>query len=140
MIRRNCSLKGVENGGQTLRPDISYIDSDGRLNVIEITVPYGQITDGKSSLTKAAEVKFEKYRELMNTAEGTLKGKVNYYVFVVSSLGAIPEESVKSFMNFMKASTKAKQNTVYKALRHICYQTMKASRFIYNNAFPNKGS
>ena len=87
---------------RNLKPDIWFITEDPRthkrtINIIEITCPYGMLTDTargrKSSLLVREEEKTNKYSNLIDDIKNTWRVDASLHVIVVSSLGAITKNT-----------------------------------------------
>ena len=110
-----------------LKPDIWFYE--GRtLKVIEVTVPYGQMTErgGEriSTLKARREEKENKYEHLMAAARRQFQVQTELFVIVVSSLGAVPEETLRDLRRLVLAQA----NTTAKRL---VAAALKGSRDIY---------
>ena len=131
----DCTVKGPEGEDLTdeetrrLKPDIWFYQ--GRtLKVIEVTVPYGQMTErgGEriSTLKARREEKLNKYEQLMAAARRQFQIQTELYVIVVSSLGALPEETLRDLRRLVLDRT----NTTGKRL---VAAALKGSYDIYSN-------
>lgn len=87
---------------KNLKPDIWYIDENAQsskktINVIEITCPYGMLTDTangrRSTLVVREEEKLNKYNTLISDIKATWNVDANLFVIVISSLGAITKNT-----------------------------------------------
>ena len=94
---RDKAGRGLTGENAHHKPDIWYYNSEDRMTMIETTVPYGDIDeDGTSSLDKRYRQKMEKYRSLVNDIKEQWNINVDYYVIVISSLGAWQNDSLKN--------------------------------------------
>jgi len=84
----------VEGAGRDLKPDIWYYENDV-LNIIEVSVPYGELKDVEGTLTNSLESTFnhkiEKYSPLAQQCSTQFECEVKLNAIIVSSLGAIPK-------------------------------------------------
>ena len=104
IIYNNCTVKGKNGERLTgdvnkLKPDIWWWKDDV-LNIMEITIPYGMLSDHdtevrKSTLEIRRKQKETKYKELVTQCKNQFQCKVNFSVIIVSSLGAIPYDTIK---------------------------------------------
>lgn len=87
---------------KNLKPDIWYIDENAHtskktINVIEITCPYGMLTDTangrRSTLIVREEEKLNKYNTLISDIKATWNVDANLFVIVISSLGVITKNT-----------------------------------------------
>lgn len=83
---------------KNLKPDLWYVKPDGELVLIEVTIPYAQQTSKRGQCETTLECrraeKRAKYTDLVADCRATYKTATNLYVFVISSLGAIPKETL----------------------------------------------
>ena len=84
----------VEGAGRDLMPDIWYYENDV-LNIIEVSVPYGELKDVEGTPTNSLESTFnhkiEKYSPLAQQCCTQFECEVKLKAIIVSSLGAIPK-------------------------------------------------
>ena len=117
-----------------LKPDIWYYEG-ATLKVIEVTVPYGQLTDRNgervSTLKIRREEKVRKYEQLLETARRQYQIQAELYVIVVSSLGAVPEETI----NDLRRLVLAQANTTVKRM---VIAALKGSHDIFLNRSRNR--
>ena len=73
-----------ELSGQDLRPDVVATRHDGSTVVLDVTCPY---VNGPLSLQNAAERKLTKYEELCTNIADSSGKRVDFFPFVVGSLG-----------------------------------------------------
>ena len=102
---------------RNMKPDIWFIEEDVHthkrtINIIEITCPYGMQTDTaqgrRSSLEIREEEKVNKYSKLIDDIKDTWSIDSNLYVIVVSSLGAITKNTVKTLKKLFITKERSK--------------------------------
>jgi len=114
---------------RNFKPDIWFYKTDERtmkksFTIIEITCPYGMMTDTdsgrKSSLDVRRKEKEDKYAPLIDDIKTTWNADATLHVVVVSSLGAIPKETLttlKSIFGTKKRASLIAKRCVVAALR-----------------------
>ena len=112
-----------------LKPDIWFIEENAQthkrtINIIEITCPYGMLTDTaqgrKSSLEVREKEKMDKYNKLIDDIKVTWNIDATLYVIVISSLGAITkntEQTLKKLFHTKKRSSLIAKRCVIAAIR-----------------------
>lgn len=117
-----------------LRPDL-YWWNGNRLNIAEFTIPYGMMSEKngtlESTLTTARQKKTEKYHDLVEDCRRQFDCQVDFYVIIVSSLGAIPNETIEDIQNI----TMTKKHTAMLACRMVA-AALRESMFLYMNYDP----
>ena len=110
--KRNIRLEG---NSRNLKPDLWFFTNNYQtLKIIEVTSPYGHLTlnpnngDRISTLTQRREEKINKYRQLIEDCRNAFNVQVDFYVIVVSSLGAIPDETFQELKALYKDEKTAK--------------------------------
>ena len=113
---------------KNLKPDIWYASPEKdklRVDIVEITCPYGMISElgnaRTSTLEHARAKKIEKYSELVEEIRSKWKAKVTLFTIVVSSLGAVPKETLKDLISLTgdkKKATLIAKKCCLEALRH----------------------
>ena len=92
-----------------LKPD-AWFFKDNKLSIIEITCPYGTLKDHEgrreSSLTIQRNVKLNKYKKLVEDCKKKFRVDATLYVIVVSSLGAVPKETMEEIKRLLEHNTK----------------------------------
>lgn len=85
-----------------LKPDVQLWNAErNKVVLIEVNVPYAKNWEGRDSLEEKYELKREKYRDL--TRELQARGvETEFYVVVVSSLGALYPESQKAIFQMLR--------------------------------------
>jgi hypothetical protein len=85
-----------------LKPDVQLWNAErNKVILIEVNVPYAKTWEGRDSLEEKYELKREKYRDL--TRELQARGvETEFYVVVVSSLGALYSESQKAIFQMLR--------------------------------------
>ena len=106
---------------RNLKPDIWYYERD-TLKLVEVTVPYGSMTtiQGQEMTTLQARrnEKLAKYGPLVEAARTQFGINVELYVITVSSLGAIPEETMRDLRRLVLVNaTRAAKRMVITAIR-----------------------
>ena len=118
----------------SLRPDLYWLNGN-ILNIAEFTIPYGMMSEksGKldSTLTTARRVKTEKYHDLVEDCKRQFNCQVDFYVIIVSSLGAIPNETIEDIQKI----TMTKKHTAMLACRMVA-AALRESMFLYMNYDP----
>ena len=111
-----------------LRPDVvSWNQNRNKCIIIEISVPYATLNWGQDTLKSVYDTKRNKYARLIEFVrnEGI---EVNFYVIIVSSLGAVLEESRSDIISLVKCKKKAKTLT-----KKIAANAIIGSMEIWNN-------
>jgi len=108
IIRENCTIKigdrGLTGEEGNLKPDLWYIE-DKKITIVEFTFPFGQNTrkrngieqeDEEESRTviRARREKSQKYERLIEKCKEELELDTEYYIIIISSLGAVPEKTL----------------------------------------------
>lgn len=88
-----------------LKPDLWFLEPElNKLTVVEVTIPYGSFNeDGVSTLATRRSQKLEKYQELISFIRDSLRIKVEYYVIIVSSLGAVPKDTIRDLKKLARS-------------------------------------
>ena len=112
-----------------LKPDLWFYDETG-LKIVEVTVPYGSTTrlNGRETDTLQArrEEKIRKYTALVDAARAQFSVNVRLYVIVVSSLGAIPEATMRDLRHLVLARANGTAKKMVSA-------AIRGSRDVYLN-------
>ena len=112
-----------------LKPDLWFYDETG-LKIVEVTVPYGSTTmlNGRETdtLQVRREEKIRKYTALVEAARAQFGVNVGLYVIVVSSLGAIPEATMRDLRHLVLAHANG-------TAKKMVFAAIKGSRDIYLN-------
>lgn len=86
-----------------LRPNVWFArpsdDDKLSIEIIEFTCPYGELSDHRSddresTLVTARRDKRSKYAQLIRDLRNVVKVRANLYVAVISSLGAVPKDTI----------------------------------------------
>lgn len=100
IVHCNQSVRGRSNehitgDSASLRPDVWWWDGD-QLKIAEFTIPYGMLSgdDDESTLVIRRREKLNKYQKLVDDCRNQLNCNVSLFVFIVSSLGAIPDDTI----------------------------------------------
>jgi hypothetical protein len=91
------------------RPDLVFLRKyrgEETVEIVEFTCPYGYRSKGRDTLEKAFEDKKEKYSQLAREIEEKTRFKAHIIPGVVSSMGAIYEESIKMLEKLLKCEKK----------------------------------
>ena len=122
------SIFNLPDDLKLLRPDIVAWDQN-RKNciIVEISVPYATINWGLDTLKSVYDTKRNKYNRLIEFIrnEGI---EVSFYVIIVSSLGAVLEESRLDINSLVRCKKKAKTLT-----KKISANAIIGSMEIWNN-------
>lgn len=82
----------------SLKPDLWWWN-DNHLYIAEFTIPYGSLTDrggeSQSTLTVRRNEKLDKYLNLVNECSSQFNCETTLLVYIVSSLGAMPAETIE---------------------------------------------
>ena len=101
---------------RNFKPDIWFYRTNARTSkksftIIEITCPYGMMTDTntgrESSLDVRRKEKEKKYAPLIEDIKSTWNADAELHVIVVSSLGAIPKETLNTLINIFGTKKRA---------------------------------
>jgi hypothetical protein len=116
--RRICYRRRSEDvNGEGEENPLERIERDDRhegnvrndVNVIEIlefSCPYGHISHGRDSLERVYEEKKRKYADLARTMARLCGKQVRVTAVIVSSMGAVYNESLKELQKVLKCNTK----------------------------------
>lgn len=133
-VHQNQSIRGrggerIDGPRATLRPDLWWWEND-RLMVAEFTIPYGMLTDldgeSISTLTVRRNEKIEKYSQLINDCKSKFNCDATLLVFVISSLGACPAET----LNELKSITGNIKDALKLAARMVA-ASIRESMFVF---------
>lgn len=88
-----------------LKPDLWFLEPElNKLTLVEVTIPYGSFSeDGESTLAIRRSQKLEKYQELVSFIRDSLRIKVDYFVIIISSLGAVPKDTIRDLKKLAKS-------------------------------------
>ena len=96
-VVRGRGSEHLTGDSSSLKPDLWWWEGD-RLMIAEFTIPYGMLTnvngDNISTLTVRRNDKITKYKCLVNDCHSQFHCETKLFVFVISSLGAIPRETL----------------------------------------------
>lgn len=101
-VHANQTVRGrgserLDGECSTLKPDLWWWNGN-HLFIGEFTIPYGMLSnkdgDIQSTLTLRRNQKLEKYRNLVEECNNKFNCETTLLVFVISSLGAIPADTV----------------------------------------------
>jgi hypothetical protein len=99
------AIEGLSEEQRRKRPDLSLVWREGqeeRIEIIEITCPYGKISHGENTLKHTFEYKRNKYAALAAEVETITGDKVRVIPIIVSSFGAVYGESMKLLKQILK--------------------------------------
>ena len=95
---RGRSGEHLTGDSASLKPDLWWW-SNNRLFIAEFTIPYGMMSnrngESQSTLSLRRSEKLEKYRNLINDCNEKFNCETTLLVFIISSLGAIPVETIE---------------------------------------------
>lgn len=133
---RGSGSERLTGESSSLKPDLWWW-SGNQLSIVEFTIPYGMMSDqdgnNRSTLDIRREEKIDKYNNLLNDCKRQFNCDAKLFVIIVSSLGAIPKESVDELKNITgseKAAAKLACRMVAAAIREsmlIYYGEKKSS-------------
>ncbi|KAH0795081.1 hypothetical protein GPJ56_001002 [Histomonas meleagridis] len=142
IIHLDSTIKNVQNNNNSFegenrrcKPDIWYCNNQG-YTLIEVTIPYGDVDENDiNSLNERYDQKKDKYTSLCKDIKEQSGLEVNYYVIVISSLGAWLNKSLNELR------TLAGSKDLFKRFaKRITVATLRESqRLIYNNLDNNNG-
>lgn len=112
-----------------MKPDITAWDKN-KLLIVEFSIPYANdFGRNGNTLDFTYNTKVNKYKDLAKEAKNTFKREVTLCTIIVSSLGAIHEESIKEIRDLLHITQKRKLEII---LRRISMAACIGSYFIYN--------
>ena len=122
-----CPDLSPEN--RVLLPDIWYFDRvNNQLKIIEITVPYDSVgEDGSTKLWERRREKLQKYEGLVEEIRRDWNLTTHLHVIVVSSLGAVPQETVRELRQLLGGDPKLVNSTT----RSLALNAARESALIY---------
>ncbi|GMO20772.1 MAG: hypothetical protein Ta2E_11960 [Mycoplasmoidaceae bacterium] len=146
-VNKSIQINGIDlEELSRLRPDIQYWTKElvegievNTLNLIEIAVQFGRALNAKEDTLKAKrQEKINKYGCLIKTInkkfeevnERGKKYQIKFDPFVVSSLGAMPNASIKVLEKILGCS----KNTTKLSAKRICIDALIGSFGIWRNA------
>jgi hypothetical protein len=103
------NIEGLSETVKMQRPDLTIIRRDGqkkRMELIEITCPYGRIAHGQDTLKYSFDYKMNKYQKLVGEVEKITGMRTRVIPIVVSSFGAVYTESMKLLKKLLKCEDK----------------------------------
>jgi hypothetical protein len=132
-----------------LKPDI-WFETNGELYLIEVTVPYAtktthtipseeeeggeEVSEEMSTLEVRRREKVRKYSKLVSDCERVFSLKTNLFVIVISSLGAIPSETVKTVEKLLRCQNR----TLSLWLKRMAVAAIRGSMVLFYNLKPRK--
>ena len=135
-VVRGRDSERLEGQYSSLKPDIWWWNNN-KLSIVEITVPYGMKNDREGDFSTTLDLrraqKINKYKPLVECCKSQFNCDVELFVIVVSSLGAMPKETINDLIKL----TKSKQAWKKLAMNMII-TSLRESMFIYKNWFPDK--
>ena len=122
----------LEGEVRKLKPDLWWWQNNN-LYIVEFTIPYGTLSDHdsderRSTLETRRKQKENKYKELVESCERQFNCSVTFLVIIVSSLGAIPKDTMKDLKKLVK--NKRKLDIL---CRRMVATTLRESMFIFYN-------
>lgn len=117
------------------KPDLWFIKNN-IYHIIEVTVPYDQISDRnpasspENTLITRRNEKLNKYNELADLVWRTTNTKSEVYVIIVSSVGGLPIKSLHDLNKLLKGNEKLVNLTA----KRIVIDAIKGSYLIYRGA------
>ena len=139
---RGRSSERLDGDCASLKPDLWWWEGN-HLFIAEFTIPYGQMSyiDGEqqSTLMIRRREKSDKYKSLVEECKKQLNCEATLLVYIVSSLGALPAETLedlKKVTKSVKDAGKLAGRMVAAALREsmILYYGLKCKKKINNNS------
>ena len=139
-VHQNQSIRGrggerINGPNATLRPDLWWWENN-RLMVAEFTIPYGMLTDmdgvSTSTLSVRRKEKICKYKQLIEDCKAEFSCDATLLVFVISSVGACPVETV----NELKRITDNTKDALKLAARMVA-ASLRESMFVYMDWMKN---
>ena len=135
-VVRNRDYERLNGETSTLKPDLWWWVNN-TLSIVEFTIPYGSISNVNelptSTLDLRRQQKLSKYKPLMEACKAQFNCDVNLYVIIVSSLGALPKETI----NDLKLITGSNWKRIAKRM---VSTSLRESMFIFSNWRPNNSS
>lgn len=119
----------VDEEYRSMRPDI-VTWNDNEINIIEISCPYDMLDENQQDKMEFTyNTKFNKYKQLAQHCRNIYNRRVNEYVIIVSSLGAIYSKTRKDIRKLLNLK---EGNKTYKTiLRKLSMASYIGSYFIY---------
>jgi hypothetical protein len=131
-----------------LKPDI-WFEKDGKLFIVEMTVPYGSRTrynvsheDGEeeetfeemSTLEDKRREKVRKYKKLLKDCKDVFDVKVHFFTIAILSLGAILSFTATNLSKLLKCQ----KRTLSLWLKRLSVAALRGSMILYYNLGPKK--
>ena len=125
----------LEGENADLKPDLFWWKND-KLHIVEITIPYGMLTDDDehgtiSTLNLRRQQKLNKYKSLIEDCKVQFNCDVDFFVIVVSSLGAIPSETLDELKRITGTEADWK-----KIAKQMVITSLRESMFIAYHWYP----
>lgn len=125
----------LEGPNASLRPDLWWWNGS-KLTIVEVTVPYGMMTSDNDetipSLLQRRRQKLAKYNGLIDDCKQQFNCQAELLVIIVSSLGAIPSETIDDLKKFSNSN-------VWKTLaKRMVITAIRESMFIYFKWHPKQ--
>lgn len=142
---RGRSSELLEGDCASLKPDLWWWDGN-HLFIAEFTIPYGMLSNVNdeqvSTLTIRRKEKLEKYNNLVKECKRQLQCDATLLIYIVSSLGALPSETLddlKRVTRSIKEAGKLAGRMVAASLREsmMLYYSIKCKK---QNEDPNSNN
>ena len=132
---KDSNGQALEGQHRTDKPDIWFIQNN-KYTLIEVTVPYGDVNEqNENSLETRFEQKKLKYAELCDDIKKQTGLDVNYYVIVISSLGAWYQKSLDELRTLANSKDLFKRYA-----KRITVATLKESQILFSNHYVEDAS
>jgi hypothetical protein len=87
------------------RPDLTVIRKEGnkmKMEIVEITCPYGRISEERNTMESAFEFKMNKYQKLADEIEEKTEMEVRIIPVIVSSMGSVYSKTMMLLKKLLK--------------------------------------
>ena len=134
MTVRNRDNERLTGDTSSLKPDLWWW-VDNSLSIVEFTIPYGSMSDVNNQLVSTLDLrrqqKLTKYKPLVDACKSQFNCNVYLYVLIVSSLGAMPKETIKDLKMIVGSGWKS-------IAKQMISTSIRESMFIFSNWRPDK--
>jgi hypothetical protein len=110
-IHENTPLQveGLSRSSIRLKPDMWFVrreNNENTLEILEVSCPFGYFDEGVSSLKRSFDHKMNKYQHLADEITALTRMSVRLHPIIVSSLGALYTDSMKSIKSLLRCKDK----------------------------------
>ena len=115
-----------------LKPDMVWYGKNGELYIMEVTTPFGIINARDNTLKASRKRKITKYAPLVEAIREHDKIKVHLLVVIVTSLGAVPEDTIKDLAEIFS------ETEIKRIARLLVAASLRGSKRLLHGQIPKK--